>query len=42
MIFRFDARETGAITYGPMDSACTPYISSHYTITLYFEEIHVD
>ena len=42
MIFRFDACETGAITYGPMDSARSHYIAPQYSITLYFEEIHVD
>ena len=42
MIFRFDACETGAITYGPMNSASTPRILPSYPITFYFEEIHVD
>ena len=42
MIFRFDACETGAITYGPMDSASSPAFFRRYPITFYFEEIHVD
>jgi hypothetical protein len=42
MIFRFDARKTGAITYGPMDSACIPRISAQHQISSYFEEIHVE
>jgi hypothetical protein len=42
MIFRFDARKTPAITYRPMDSACTPYISPQHPIIFYFEEIHAD
>jgi hypothetical protein len=42
MIFRFDAPKTGAITYSPMDSACTTYIFPKYPLSFYFEEIHAD
>jgi hypothetical protein len=42
MIFRFDARKTAAITYGPMLSAFSPQISPQHPNSSYFEEIHVE
>ncbi|HXJ03777.1 MAG TPA: hypothetical protein VNH65_01675 [Candidatus Acidoferrum sp.] len=42
MIFRFDARATGAIRYGPMVSAGIPHISPQHAISNHFEEIHVE
>jgi hypothetical protein len=40
MIFRFDARKTSAITYGPMLSAFSPH--REHPNSSYFEEIHVE
>jgi hypothetical protein len=42
MIFRFDGRKSGAITYSPMDSHCSPRKSPPDFNSSQIEEIHVE